>query len=206
MTPRIEVREWVESRLRSAAPDQGEASGELGSASVRPVAPSSRLALSRALVWVAALVGVVHAGFSAYWATGGQWLLSTVGQWAVDLSQESPVAAGAGLGAVALVKLLAAVVPVAVAHGRLPGRTLWRGVSWAGGVLLLVYGGLNVVVSGAVLLGAIRPEGGYDADAMKGHALLWDPLFVLWGAALVLSLWLSRQSAGAVRQRVDDRA
>ena len=159
------------------------------------MAPQSRLPLSRALVWVAAAVGVVHAGFSSYWATGGRWLLSTVGQWAVDLSDRSPVAAGAGLGIVALVKLLAAVVPVAVAYGQVPRPALWRGVSWVGGLLLVVYGGLNVVVSNAVLLGAVRPEGGYDADAMRGHAHLWDPLFLLWGSALVLSLWFSRGCA-----------
>lgn len=45
----------------------------------------------------------------------------------------------------------------------------------------MVYGGLNTLVSGAVLAGIIRPEGGYDAIAMVGHAWLWDPLFFVWG-------------------------
>jgi len=63
----------------------------------------------------------------------------------------------------------------------------------------VAYGGINTVVALAVLAGVIRPEGGYDAAAMMGHAYLWDPLFLLWEAALVLSLWLSRQSFGAVR-------
>lgn len=150
-------------------------------------------------MWLAGAVGVVHAGFSAFWALGGQWLLPTVGQWAVELSARSPVAAGAGLGLVALVKLLAAVVPVAVAHDLVPGRRLWRAVSWVGGSLLVVYGGVNVVVSSAVLLGVVQPEGGYDRQAMQGHALLWDPLFVLWGGALVASLWLSRRRPAASR-------
>lgn len=51
----------------------------------------------------------------------------------------------------------------------------------------------------AVLTGLVRPDGGYDADAMKGHAYLWDPLFVIRGGALVLSLWLSRRSSERVR-------
>lgn len=138
------------------------------------------------------MLGAVHAGFSLYWAAGGRRLLATVGQWAVDLAASSPRTAALGLGAVAAVKLLAAAIPVAVAHGRLPWRRFWRGASWAGGVLLVVYGGLNTVVALAVLAGAVRPAGGYDATAMAGHAHLWDPLFLLWGAALVLSLWLSR--------------
>ena len=159
-----------------------------------PVRPAGTGRLSRWLVWLAAAAGTLHAASSLYWALGGQWLLSTVGQWAVDLSARAPVAAGAGLGLIALGKLAAATIPVAVAYGAIPGRSVWRGISWAGGLLLVVYGGVNVVVSSAVLLGLIRPEGGYDAEAMRGHAYLWDPLFLLWGGALVLSLWLSRRS------------
>ncbi len=155
--------------------------------------------MSRALVWTAGLAGAVHAGFSLYWAVGGRWLLATVGQWAVDLSTERPLAAGITLGLVAAVKLLGATIPVGVAYGRVPWAWLWRGISWAGGLLLVGYGGINTIVALAVLAGVIRPEGGYDADAMMGHAYLWDPLFFLWGGALVLSLWLSRQTLRAVR-------
>lgn len=152
------------------------------------------LTRSQALVWVAAAAGAVHAAASLYWALGGQWLLATVGQWAVDLSAREPLAAGAVLGLIALAKLVAAAVPVAVAYGRLPWRRLWRRTSWVGGSLLVVYGGVNVLVSAAVLGGLIQPDGGYDVDAMRGHAFLWDPLFVLWGGTLVLSLWSSRDA------------
>lgn len=103
-----------------------------------------------------------------------------------------PLTAGIALGLVALVKLLGAVIPVGVAYGQVPWPRLWRGISWAGGLLLVAYGGINSTVALAVLAGVIRPESGYDADAMMGHAYLWDPLFVLWGGALVLSLWFSR--------------
>lgn len=156
--------------------------------------PDRKLPLSRFLVWVAGVAGTVHAGFSAYWALGGQWFLATVGQWAVELSRDAPLEAGIVLSAVAVVKLLAAVIPVGVAYGGVPWPRFWRAVSWAGGSLLIVYGGVNTVVSGAVLAGAIRPAGGYDVDAMIGHAWLWDPLFFIWGTALVLSLWYSRRN------------
>lgn len=159
---------------------------------------AKRLSLSRSLVWVACSAGIVHAGFSLHWAVGGQWLLATVGQWAVQLSVEAPLEAGIALGFIALGKLLAATIPVAVAYGRLPGRRFWRTVSWAGGVFLVIYGSVNVLVSSSVLAGAIRPEGGYDVNAMIGHAWLWDPLFSIWGAALVLSLWLSHKNLDPV--------
>lgn len=141
---------------------------------------------------MAGAAGMLHAAASLYWALGGQWLLATVGQWALDLSAEAPLAAGLALGFVALVKVLAAAVPIGVAYGRIPGARFWRAVSWTGGLLLIAYGGTNTIVSGAVLAGLIQPEGGYDPASITGHALLWDPLFFAWGAALILALWFSR--------------
>ncbi|WP_309476784.1 DUF3995 domain-containing protein [Arthrobacter sp. ISL-95] len=140
----------------------------------------------------------MHAGFSLYWALGGQWLLATVGPWAVQLSVQAPLEAGLVLGIVAVGKLLAATIPVVVAYERMPWQRFWRAVSWAGGLLLVMYGGVNTVISGAVLAGVIRPAEGYDLNAMIGHAWLWDPLFFLWGTALVLSLWYSRRISPAV--------
>lgn len=102
------------------------------------------------------------------------------------------------LGVVGVGKLLAATIPVVVAYDRMPWPRLWRAVSWAGGLLLVSYGGANTVVSSAVLGGLIQPAGGYDINAMIGHAWLWDPLFLLWGTALVLSLWSSRRSSPAI--------
>ncbi len=63
----------------------------------------------------------------------------------------------------------------------------------------VAYGGVNTAVSAAVRAGLIRPDGGYDPEAMRGHAYLWDPLFFTWGTALVLALWLSRDSSADAR-------
>ncbi|MBP2216901.1 DUF3995 domain-containing protein [Arthrobacter sp. CAN_C5] len=93
--------------------------------------------MSRFFVWAAGIAGTVHAVFSLYWAFGGQWLLATVGQWAVELSVQSPLAAGIMLGLIAVGKLLAATIPIAVAYGRVPWRKFWRAVSWFGGVFLV---------------------------------------------------------------------
>nr|WP_285318355.1 DUF3995 domain-containing protein [Pseudarthrobacter sp. lyk4-40-TYG-27] len=156
------------------------------------------MSFSRSLAWLACIAGIVHAGFSLYWALGGQWLVATVGQWAVQLSVEAPLEAGLVLGLVGIGKLLAATIPVVVAYDRMPWRRFWRAVSWAGGLLLVSYGGVNTVVSSAVLGGLIHPSGGYDLNAMIGHAWLWDPLFLLWGTALVISLWTSRRSSPVI--------
>lgn len=143
---------------------------------------------------LAALAGLLHAAASLYWALGGRWLLDTVGAWAVELAASAPVSAGLALGGIALVKALGGVVPLLVEAGRWPGsRRWWRALEWVGAAGLLLYGGVNAVVAGLVLAGVIRPDGGYDAAAMWGHAALWDPLFALWGLALGIGLWRSRR-------------
>ena len=143
------------------------------------------------LVWAACAFGLIHAGFSAYWAFGGDWLLPTVGQWALRLADARPAQASIVLAAVALVKVAAAVAPVLNAYGRLPRSRLWRVISWVGASALILYGGANVIIAWLVLAGVITPTGGYDRTSMLGHALLWDPLFLLWGLALLGHLLLS---------------
>ncbi|VXC45071.1 DUF3995 domain-containing protein [Pseudoclavibacter sp. 8L] len=150
---------------------------------------------ARMLVLAAAAIGVVHAAFSAYWALGGTWLLSTIGAIAVEFSRREPLESGLLLGGVALVKLLAALIPVVLDAQRMPWPRVWRAICWVGGPGIVLYGLVNIVASGAVLLGILIPEGGYDRDAMIGHALLWDPLFLIWGLALTGWLWLTRPVA-----------
>jgi hypothetical protein len=164
------------------------------------VAPR-RQRIGRALVVVAAAAGLLHAVASAYWALGGRALLSTVGAEAAGLAGRSAVPAGVLLGTIALVKAAAALVPVAVAWDRIAHRGFWRIVSAVGGGFLVLYGGANVLVGGAVLLGWVRPEGGADRPALAGHVLLWDPLFLVWGLALVTSLVLTRRRVAASDRR-----
>jgi hypothetical protein len=64
---------------------------------------------------------------------------------------------------------------------------------------MVVYGGVSSGVSSAVLAGWIHSKSGYNHDAMVGHAYLWDPLFFLWGCALVGSLALTRKWSAFAR-------
>lgn len=150
-----------------------------------------RSRISVIAVTVACIAGIIHAASSVYWALGGRWLLSTVGEWAVDAVETTPLAVSIALGVIGLVKFLAATIPVALAARKIPWPRFWRTVCWVGASTILVYGGANVLVSGAVLLGVITSDGGYDQNAMLGHVLLWDPLFVIWGASLIVWLRLS---------------
>jgi len=144
--------------------------------------------MNKPILWVAALAGGVHAAFSLYWALGGRALIDTVGPWAVTLADTRPVVAGLGLTVVGVVKLAAAAVPLLLASGRLPKPGIWRKLCQAGAWLLVLYGGLNIAVAWLVLGGVVTSSGGYDRNAMLGHAALWDPLFLLWGVLLLLGL------------------
>lgn len=118
-------------------------------------------------------------------------LLETVGQWAVEAADTRPGFVLGALMAVAVVKLAGAWIPLLAETGRLPGRRVWRFLAWIGGPALILYGGADVVVGSAVLLGWVDAEV-TDRQALVGHALIWGPHFALWGVALTAGLVLSR--------------
>ncbi|OAB88951.1 hypothetical protein AWH69_04085 [Janibacter melonis] len=148
----------------------------------------------RARGWLvlAALVGTVHAIFSLYWAIGGDWLLETLGERIVTTFADMRWV----LVPVGLVKLVAALAPLGLDRRGWPLRPLTRGLAWLGAAVLVVWGGLNTLVGQLVLAGAIQPDGGYDRPGMIGHAWLWDPLFLLWGLALLVHLVVTRRRRG----------
>ena len=148
----------------------------------------------RGFLWAALVLGLIHAFWSFYWAFGGTWMLDTVGQWAVVSQLHRPVQTFFVLLGIGLVKMAAAVIPVAVEYGRLGGRRIWRAISWVGGIGLVGYGGVYAATALLVLAGVVAPGTDYTRPVMLGHALLWDPLFFFWGLCLVISLILTRRS------------
>lgn len=109
------------------------------------------------------------------------------------LSDQRPVVAFCVLLAAALVKGLAAAVPILVERtqrGR--RRRVGRAASWLGGVFLVGYGGAVAAVSWAVLADVISPNGPIDRRGLAGHAFIWDPMFAIWGVLLLAGLWLTR--------------
>lgn len=144
----------------------------------------------RALL-LAGLLGSLHAAFSIYWGVGGDWLVATLGTRMVEAFDGWEWL----LVPVGLVKLVAAWFPALVARAGWPARRLTRAACWLGATVLVVWGGLNTVVGSLVLAGAIVPDGGVDRPGMIGHAFLWDPLFALWGGALLVAMVLTRTPA-----------
>ena len=54
-------------------------------------------------------------------------------------------------------------------------------------VLLVGYGGLNVLVGALVLAGVIHPGGSVDRTALRWHVGVWDLWFLVWGILLALA-------------------
>jgi hypothetical protein len=151
------------------------------------------------LLWLAAVAGGVHTAFSIYWAAGGMWLLNTVGEGAVELQRDNRPVAVLVLLFAALLKGAGAAVPLWTEYrGGDALRRLVRGVSWVGGVFLALYGSVLTVLAIAVLNGTITPAGEVDRTGLRGHALVWDPLFAVWGLLLLGGLWWTRP-VGPVR-------
>lgn len=152
----------------------------------------------RRLLAGAAALGLIHAAASAYWALGGDRLVDTVGSWARQWREDSPVTATAVLLTVTLVKVGGAVVPLLVASGRLPRRP-WRALCWLGAAVLASYGLANTAGAWVVLVGWVdspaADPASPDHPALLGHALLWDPLFAAWGVLLGLGLWRGRAAS-----------
>lgn len=123
-------------------------------------------------------------------------MLSSVGSFATEWVDTEPQTAKTALLALALVKLGAAVLPAlaymnrprlaAQNRARLPSSIL--GISWPGAVLLILWGGASFV--GAVI-GLIASD--ENRSVKYGH-LFFDGIFLLWGAALLTALILSRKA------------
>lgn len=130
----------------------------------------------------ACVMGTVHAAFSGYWAAGGRWMLGTVGAWATEWVDTEPTTARSVLLGLTLFKLAAAVLPLLAYLGRVPLRRAIFALSWAGSILLILWGGLSFV--GAAVGLVLTSE---NQHVKLGH-LFFDGLYVLWGAALLAGL------------------
>lgn len=146
------------------------------------------------LIWVAAVLGSIHAGFSFYWAFGGSWLLEFIGEGAISFTRDQPVQAWLLLFFVGLFKVAAAWIPLLTFYGLLPFARAWRATAWVGSVFLIAYASLYLGLSAMQLAGEITTGQPIDRNGLIGHAFIWDPLFLLWGLALHLALIVSAVS------------
>jgi hypothetical protein len=146
------------------------------------------------------VVGLAYAAISVYWAVGGKWLLDTVG---ISLSRPGQAGRAAALLAVwgaAALKAIAAALPLLAVLSRDPWpRTAGRGprklvrvLTWIEAAILVGYGLILTAIGLLVQAGVIKASAHADHVALRWHAYLWDPWFLVWGILVTVALWRSR--------------
>lgn len=67
-----------------------------------------------------------------------------------------------------------------------------RGAAWLAAVVLVLYGGVLTLIGLLVQAGVVHASAHGDHKALRWHAFLWDPWFLVWGLLLATALALSR--------------
>ena len=130
-----------------------------------------------------------------YWAAGGRALIGTVGGYAEQAARRGGTAPVLLAVAATAAKVAGGLLALALVRpwGRVfPRAWLLAGAAGAS-VLLIGYGGLNVLAGALVLSGAIHPSGGVDTTALRWHMGVWDMWFLIWGILLALATLGYRQ-------------
>ncbi len=156
--------------------------------------------------WGAALASLVVGGaftaVSLYWALGGTALLDTVGGALEAQGRAGDAGILALVWASVALKAVASVLPVATlagwggggGAGRGGGLRQWvRRAAWAAGVILTVYGGLLTGAGLLVVADVIPANADADLRAIRWHAFVWDPWFLVGGVLALTALLRSRR-------------
>lgn len=150
-----------------------------------------RRAGGRWAAYGASACGGLFALVSLYWALGGKVGLDTVGALATTMARSGGATATVVLAAVVALKFLGAALALGLVQrwGRVLPRRWLLAVAGAASVLLILYGGIQVIAEALVEVGVIRPAGTVDWRALGWHLGLWDPLFLVWGLLLAVATW-----------------
>jgi hypothetical protein len=74
-------------------------------------------------------------------------------------------------------------------------------LTWIEAAILVGYG-LVLTASGLLVqAGVIKAAVPADRLALKWHAYLWDPWFLIWGIVVFLALWRSRPAWSAAEDQ-----
>src|SRR3984885_6815660 len=151
---------------------------------------SDRPAAGVPAAYAAAVVAFGYALVSLYWAAGGRALLSTVGGYVEHLTNQGGAVPVIVALAVVLAKVAGGLLALALVRpwGRAVPRRWLLGGSAAVSLLLVAYGGINVLAGSLVLSGVIHPAGSVDRTALRWHVGLWDLWFLVWGILLALAV------------------
>jgi hypothetical protein len=139
--------------------------------------------------WLVFLWGVVFGALNLWWSVGGELLLDRLAVRIQAQAAEGDTAllvlnTVGGLGKIGIGLLALGTVSRW-------GRRIPRGVSlavlYAGGVLLVLYGGANWTQMLLVELGYVDVPVSVGAAQVRWYLFLWEPVWMVGGVAMVLT-------------------
>ena len=143
----------------------------------------------------AAAWSFAFASISFYWAIGGTFGVSTVGNQVESYSSTVPdffVILWIDVVAKALLGALAVVLAIPSWRRAVPGKASLPTIAWTAGFLMLAYGSVEFTVTGfsALLMATkvLTPSPSVDWTGIVGHLVLWDPYWALGGVLFLLSI------------------
>jgi hypothetical protein len=143
------------------------------------------------IAYLAAICAGLFCAVSLYWASGGTAGLHTVGGFAERMIRAGGSRSAMVIWVTVVVKAVGVILPLSLVRpwGRIVTRR-WRAAACgAASVILVLYGGIQVISEALVELGTIRPAGPVDWVALRWHLELWDSWFLLWGLLLGTATW-----------------
>ncbi|HEX5506262.1 MAG TPA: DUF3995 domain-containing protein [Thermomicrobiales bacterium] len=148
--------------------------------------------------YMAAVLALLSAATSFYWAAGGSAGLATIGGEIARLGRARDPALIAVVWGAGVAKVVAGVLALALVRpwGRIFPRWLLLAAAWGASALLTVWGGLNVVAGGLALAGVVAAPASADWTALRWHVFWWDPWFLVWGLLLGAAAWGFRREPG----------
>lgn len=139
--------------------------------------------------WGAFWWGMLFGLWNLYWSIGGEfgleWLAQSIQEGAREGDTMLLIANTIG----GLAKIAAGLLALAtIARWDQPiSRRLHLGLLYAGGALLILYGGVNWTQMFLAETGRIDVPGSIEDEPLRWYLFLWEPLWIIGGALLVLT-------------------
>ena len=143
---------------------------------------------SKLFVYLACAWALIFAVPSFYWAAGGTFGLSTLGEEITNLQSESWFAIFVWLTAFVKVALGIVVLMLLKIYKHTLFNKLARIAVWTAGIVCIVYGSLNLSARLIMSLGLIPTPDAMHSTAATWHLILWDPWWMLGGILLVMAV------------------
>jgi hypothetical protein len=142
--------------------------------------------------------GLVFAGISFYWGSGGHGLLDTIGGAIERSALAGDPAIYAAVWVTGVLKVVGAVLALALVRPwarRLPRRAVLL-LGWVAAVGTTLYGGVLELTNALAITHVLKPSTPIEWKPLWWHFGVWDLSFFVWGLLFALALREFRRSGG----------